>query len=122
MKDGFLTILLLSISNMFMTIAWYGQLKLREFSWFESLPIFVVILMSWGVAFFEYCMQVPANRIGFRANGGPFSLMQLKVIQEVITLVIFILFSMIVFKITIRWNHLVAMVLLIAAVYFVFKE
>jgi len=122
MKDGFLTILLLSISNMFMTIAWYGQLKLREFSWFESLPIFVVILMSWGVAFFEYCMQVPANRIGFRENGGPFSLMQLKVIQEVITLVIFILFSMIVFKITIRWNHLVAMVLLIAAVYFVFKE
>jgi hypothetical protein len=105
-----------------MTIAWYGQLKLREFSWFESLPIFVVILMSWGVAFFEYCMQVPANRIGFRENGGPFSLMQLKVIQEVITLVIFILFSMIVFKITIRWNHLVAMVLLIAAVYFVFKE
>jgi hypothetical protein len=122
MKDGFLTILLLSISNMFMTIAWYGQLKLREFSWFESLPVFVVILMSWGVAFFEYCMQVPANRIGFRENGGPFSLMQLKVIQEVITLVIFILFSMIVFKITIRWNHLVAMVLLIAAVYFVFKE
>lgn len=122
MTNGFLTILLLSISNVFMTIAWYGQLKLREFSWFESLPIFVVILMSWGVAFFEYCVQVPANRIGFRENGGPFSLIQLKVIQEVITLVVFILFSMIVFKITIRWNHLVAMALLIAAVYFVFKE
>jgi uncharacterized protein (DUF486 family) len=122
MTNGFLTILLLSISNVFMTIAWYGQLKLREFSWFESLPIFVVILMSWGVAFFEYCVQVPANRIGFRENGGPFSLIQLKVIQEVITLVIFIIFSMVVFRITIRWNHIVAMLLLIAAVYFVFKE
>ncbi len=122
MTNGFLTILLLSISNVFMTIAWYGQLKLREFSWFESLPVFVVILMSWGVAFFEYCVQVPANRIGFRENGGPFSLIQLKVIQEVITLVIFIIFSMVVFRITIRWNHIVAMLLLIAAVYFVFKE
>ncbi len=122
MTNGFLTILLLSISNVFMTIAWYGQLKLREFSWFESLPVFVVILMSWGVAFFEYCVQVPANRIGFRENGGPFSLIQLKVIQEVITLVVFIIFSMVVFRITIRWNHIVAMLLLIAAVYFVFKE
>ncbi|MBB3187459.1 DMT family protein [Microbacter margulisiae] len=122
MTNGFLTILMLSISNIFMTIAWYGQLKLREYSWFESLPLFTVILMSWGVAFFEYCVQVPANRIGFRENGGPFSLMQLKVIQEVITLIVFVCFSMIVFKITIRWNHILAMILLIAAVYLVFKE
>lgn len=122
MSNGILTILLLSISNIFMTIAWYGQLKLREYSWFETLPVFAIIVMSWGVAFFEYCFQVPANRIGYRDNGGPFSLIQLKVIQEVITLTVFIFFSMIVFRVTIRWNHIVAMLLLVAAVYFVFKE
>ena len=80
------TILLLIVSNIFMTCAWYGHLKMKQqFSWFEHLPLFGVILFSWFLAFFEYCFQVPANRIGFRDNGGPFNLIQLKVIQEVIT-------------------------------------
>src|SRR5690348_9405084 len=114
------TIVLLSISNIFMTLAWYGHLKMREFNWFNALPLVAVILMSWGIAFFEYCFQVPANRIGFNENGGPFSLVQLKVIQEVITLIIFTSFTIIFFKNeTIRWNHFVAFLLLIGAVYFV---
>lgn len=117
------TILLLICSNVFMTFAWYGHLKMKDYSWFASLPVFGVILFSWAIAFFEYCFQVPANRIGFQGNGGPFSLMQLKVIQEVITLVIFIIFSTLAFKTeTFRWNHALACVLLIAAVYLVFKK
>lgn len=117
------TILLLICSNVFMTFAWYGHLKMKDYSWFASLPLFGVILFSWAIAFFEYCFQVPANRIGFQGNGGPFSLMQLKVIQEVITLVIFIIFSTLAFKTeTFRWNHALACVLLIAAVYLVFKK
>ena len=79
-----------------------------------------VIAFSWGIAFFEYCLQVPANRMGFEANGGPFNLVQLKVIQEVITLLVFAVFSMIAFHAELRWNHFVAALCLIAAVYFVF--
>jgi uncharacterized protein (DUF486 family) len=122
MYNSFTTIGLLVIANVFMTIAWYGHLRMRDFSWFSSLPLFAVILISWGIAFFEYCLQVPANRIGFQGNGGAFSLMQLKVIQEVITLSVFIVFSIIVFKIDVRWNHILAMLLMIAAVYLVFKK
>lgn len=117
------TVLLLVASNTFMTFAWYGHLKLKEFSWFASLPLWGVILFSWGIAFFEYCCQVPANRIGFIENGGPFTLIQLKIIQEVITLVVFVIFSTIAFKTEdFRWNHILAFVLLIAAVYLVFKK
>ena len=106
-----------------MTFAWYGHLKLREYKWFETLPLIVIILISWGIALFEYLFQVPANRIGFSGNGGPFSLIQLKVIQEVITLIVFTFFSVIAFKDeTFRWNHLVGFVLLIMAVYFIFKK
>lgn len=106
-----------------MTFAWYGHLKMKEYSWFEALPLFGVILFSWGIAFFEYCFQVPANRIGFQGNGGPFTLMQLKIIQEVITLTVFVLFSTLAFKTeTFRWNHLLAFVFLIAAVYLIFKK
>ena len=122
MYNSVMTIGLLIVSNVFMTIAWYGHLRMREFSWFSSLPLFVVILISWGIAFFEYCFQVPANRIGFQENGGPFTLMQLKVIQEVITLSVFIVFSIIVFKVDVRWNHILAMLLMIGAVYLVFKQ
>jgi len=122
MYNSFTTIGLLVFANVFMTIAWYGHLRMRDFSWFSSLPLFAVILISWGIAFFEYCLQVPANRIGFQGNGGAFSLMQLKVIQEVITLSVFIVFSIIVFKIDVRWNHILAMLLMIAAVYLVFKK
>lgn len=108
---------------MFMTVAWYGHLKMREeFSWFASLPLLGVIAFSWGIAFFEYCFQVPANRIGFRDNGGPFDIMQLKVIQEVITLTVFTIFSMFAFKLELKWNHLAACICLILAVYFVFKK
>lgn len=119
----FLTITLLVISNVFMTFAWYGHLKLREFKWFESLPIIAIILISWGIAFFEYIFQVPANRIGFRENGGPFTLLQLKVIQEVITLIVFTVFSILAFKNeTFRWNHFIGFIFLILAVYFIFKK
>lgn len=117
------TVLLLVASNIFMTFAWYGHLKLKEFSWFAALPLIGVIAVSWGIAFFEYCFQVPANRIGFQGNGGPFSLIQLKIIQEVITLVVFVVFSTVFFKSeAFRWNHMLAFVFLIAAVYLVFKK
>lgn len=117
----FYTILLLLASNVFMTLAWYGHLKLQQTGFFTSTtPLIFVILLSWGVAFFEYCLQVPANRIGFEGNGGPFSLMQLKVIQEVITLVVFIAFSALAFHTPLRWNHIIAAILLVGAVYFVF--
>ncbi len=106
-----------------MTCAWYGHLKLKEFKWFEAWPLIAVILFSWGIALFEYMFQVPANRIGFRENGGPFSLLQLKVIQEVITLVVFTVFSLVVFKNeTFRWNHLVGFAFLVLAVYFIFRK
>ena len=122
--QGVYAILLLIVSNIFMTCAWYGHLKMRQqFSWFDHLPLFGVILFSWFLALFEYCFQVPANRIGFRDNGGPFSLMQLKVIQEVITLIVFVLFSATAFKgESFHWNHVAACVRLILAVYFVFMK
>lgn len=120
---GLYTILLLVVSNVFMTFAWYGHLKLKEYSWFAALPLIGVIFISWCIAFFEYCFQVPANRLGFEGNGGPFSLMQLKIIQEVITLVVFVLFSTLAFKTeALKWNHLLAFIFLIAAVYLVFKK
>ena len=122
--QGVYAILLLIVSNIFMTCAWYGHLKMRQqFSWFDHLPLFGVILFSWFLALFEYCFQVPANRIGFRDNGGPFSLMQLKVIQEVITLIVFVLFSATAFKgESFHWNHVAACFCLILAVYFVFMK
>jgi hypothetical protein len=120
---GIITIGLLIISNIFMTLAWYGHLKMAEYKWFTKLGLFAVILISWGIAFFEYTAQVPANKIGFRGNGGPFTLVHLKVIQEVITLVIFTLFTVIFFKNeTLKWNHFVGFILLIAAVFFIFKK
>lgn len=122
-SQGIYSVLLLVLSNVFMTLAWYGHLKMREeFSWFAALPLIAVIAFSWGIAFFEYCLQVPANRLGFRENGGPFDIMQLKVIQEVITLVVFTVFSIIAFKMELKWNHLAAFVCLVFAVYFVFKK
>lgn len=117
------TILLLIVSNIFMTLAWYGHLKLQEMKISTSWPLFAVILLSWGLAFFEYCFQVPANRIGFHENGGPFSLMQLKVIQEAITLIIFTVFTTVLFKgESLHWNHLAAFVCLVLAVYLVFLK
>jgi uncharacterized protein len=117
------TIILLVLSNTFMTFAWYGHLKFKEMKWSASLPLITVILISWGIALFEYLLQVPANRIGFKNYGGPFSLVELKVIQEVITLVVFVMFSLLFFKTeTFRWNHVIGFIFLILAVYFVFKK
>ena len=120
---AFYTIALLIISNIFMTFAWYGHLKLQEMKISTHWPIYLVILFSWSIALFEYACQVPANRIGFHENGGPFSLMQLKIIQEVITLIIFTVFTTVLFKgASLHWNHLAAFVCLVLAVYFVFMK
>lgn len=120
---GLYTILLLILSNTFMTFAWYGHLKFKEMRWFENLGIIAIVLISWGIALFEYIFQVPANKIGFKENGGPFSLVELKVIQEAITLVIFAVFTLIFFKNEVlKWNHLVGFVFLILAVYFIFRK
>lgn len=123
MNNSLLTILLLILSNTFMTIAWYGHLKFKEMNWFSSLGLMSIILISWGIAFFEYIFQVPANRMGYTQNGGSFNLWQLKVIQEVITLTVFTLFTVLFFKNeSFRMNHLIGFVFLILAVYFIFKK
>ena len=120
--NGVYTILLLILSNLFMTIAWYGHLKLQQTGTTSHWPLLGGIAFSWGIAFFEYCCQVPANRIGFIGNGGPYSLVQLKVIQECISLVVFALIAHIMFQgEPLRWNHLLAFILIICAVYLVFK-
>jgi uncharacterized protein (DUF486 family) len=120
----FLTpILLLILANVFMTLAWYGHLKYKEYTWAHSFNMMHMILISWGIAFFEYCIQVPANRLGYIGNQGAFSLVQLKIIQEVITLIVFFTFAFIFFKQeTFRFNHLISAVFLVCAVYFAFKK
>lgn len=120
---GLLTVGLLVVANVFMTFAWYGHLRLGQAGWFSRLGLPAIILLSWGIALFEYCFQVPANRIGFDGNGGPFTLWQLKVIQEVVTLLVFTIFTTLVFRNeTFRTNHLIGFVFLILAVYFLFKK
>lgn len=121
---AFYTIILLLLANIFMTLAWYGHLKLNPTaSGVPPPPLYRIILMSWGIAFFEYCIQVPANRIGYIETGGPFNLWQLKVIQEALTLIVFTFFAVLVFKNEVlRWNHLVGFSFLILAVYFIFKK
>jgi len=106
------TILLLAVSNIFMTFAWYGHLK------YKSSPLWIAIIASWGIAFFEYCFQVPANRIG----SYQYSTAQLKTIQEVITLVVFCVFSIFYLKEDLKWNYVVGFMFMIAAVFFVFKK
>lgn len=114
---------LLILSNAFMTVAWYGHLKFKDMKWSENLGLIYIILISWGIALFEYMLQVPANRIGYQQYGGPFSLVQLKVIQEVITLLVFVIFSVVFFKTeTFKLNHLIGFGFLILAVYFIFKK
>lgn len=118
-----ITVGLLVLSNVFMTLAWYGHLKFAEWKWFSKLSLVAVILISWGIALFEYFFQVPANKIGYRGNGGPFSLVELKVLQEVITLLVFMGFTLLVFKNeTFRTNHLIGFLFLVLAVYFIFKK
>ena len=121
MKGNIVTILLLIVSNVFMTFAWYGHLKLQSTGISKNWPLFVVILVSWGIALFEYSFQVPANRMGFQENGGPFSLFQLKIIQEVITLTVFTIVAMFLFQgEKLHWNHIAAFLCLIGAVCFTF--
>ena len=120
---GLWTIILLILSNTFMTLAWYGHLKFKEMKWFENLGFISIVLISWGIALFEYFFQVPANRIGYEGNGGPFSLLQLKVLQEVITLVVFSAFIFLFFKNeTLKLNHLISFVFIVLAVYFAYKK
>lgn len=117
------TIGLLLLSNAFMTMAWYGHLKFAEWKWFNKLGLVAIILISWGIALFEYCFQVPANRIGFAGHGGPFSLVQLKVLQEVITLLVFLAFTLVFFRQeSFKWNHLAGFCCLVLAVYFIFRK
>ncbi|SDM39901.1 hypothetical protein SAMN05421813_11159 [Daejeonella rubra] len=117
------TISLLCVSNIFMTLAWYGHLKFREMEWSKGLGLFAIILISWGIALFEYSFQVPANKYGFKENGGPFSLLELKMIQEALSIGIFLIFTLLFFKNEkIAWNHLVGFGFLILAVYFVFLK
>jgi len=121
--NTFYTILLLLLSNVFMTFAWYGHLKLQQTGISTNWPLIATIAFSWLIAFFEYCCQVPANRIGFEGNGGPFSLVQLKVIQECISLIVFAIIANMIFQHqALHWNHAVAFLCLIAAVYFVFMK
>jgi uncharacterized protein len=120
---GLNTILLLMMSNAFMTVAWYGHLKIKTMSRFENLSLITVILLSWGIAFFEYSLQVPANRFGYSDNGGPFSLVELKVIQEVISILVFTGFTLLIFKNEqFRLNHIIGFIFLTLAVYFIFKK
>jgi len=120
---AFYTILLLVLSNTFMTLAWYGHLKFKDLRWFENLGLVAIVMISWGIALFEYFFQVPANRIGFKENGGPFSLVELKVIQETITLIVFTIFTVFAFKTeSFRTNHFIGFAFLILAVYFIFKK
>lgn len=117
MSKSLTTIFLLLASNTFMTIAWYGHLK------FKNVGLFMAIIISWGIAFIEYSLMVPANKIGSASNGGPFNMWQLKIIQEVISISVFIIFTLLFFKTdTLRWNHVIGFLCLFAAVFFFFKK
>ena len=124
MNKALLTVLMLIISNTFMTFAWYGNLKLQQMKVISSsTPLIFIILISWAIAMLEYSFLIPANRIGSEINGGPFSLVQLKVIQEVISCLVFGIIVSIFFKgESLQWNHIVAVVFLVLAVYFVFLK
>lgn len=118
-----LTVALLVCSNTLMALAWYGHLRLAQSARFAHMSLPLVILLSWGIAFFEYCLAVPANRIGYAGTGGPFNLWQLKIIQEVLSLTVFTVFTMLVFKGEgLRMNHAIGFGFMVLAVYFIFKE
>ncbi len=117
MSKGLQTIFLLIASNTFMTIAWYGHLK------FKHVGMIAAIAISWCIALLEYSLMVPANKIGSSLNGGPFNMFQLKIIQEVVSISVFVIFTLLVFKTeTLRWNHLMGFLCLFVAVYFFFKK
>lgn len=121
MWKGFAAVGLLVVSNAFMTLAWYGHIAFK--SKLERFGLLAIVLLSWCVALFEYCFQVPANRIGSNQFGGPFSLWELKVIQEVVSLTVFTFFALVFVRSdTLRWNHLAGFFCLILAVYFIFRK
>ena len=123
LQKGIFSILLLVVSNTFMTLAWYGHLRIAQIPKYSNLPLYGVILLSWLIALFEYCCQVPANRLGFIDNGGPFTLVQLKVIQECVSLAVFAVIANIMFQGNhLHWNHILAFLLIICAVYLVFMK
>lgn len=120
---GLYTIILLILSNTFMTIAWYGHLRFKDLPLLKNIGLIGTIFISWGIALFEYMLMVPANKIGSKLNGGPFDMWQLKIIQEVISILIFILFTLIFFKTDqLRLNHIIGFIFLIAAVFFFFRK
>lgn len=106
-----------------MTFAWYGHLQFKKISWLQQVGLLGVILISWGLAFFEYIFQVPANKIGFEENGGPFSMFELKIIQEVISLLVFTLVTIYIFRTEkLAWNHIVGFLFMVLAVFFILKN
>ena len=120
---SFYTVLLLIFSNLFMTFAWYGHLQFQKIDWLKSTGLIGVILISWFIALFEYAFQVPANRIGYLGNGGPFDLFELKTIQEVVTLTVFVVVNIYVFKDgQLHWNHILGFALIVLAVFVIFKK
>lgn len=117
------TISLLTISNLFMTFAWYGHLQFQKIDWLKATGLIGIVLISWFIALFEYMFQVPANRIGYQQFGGPFNMVQLKTIQEAISIVVFIVINVFVFKEgNLQWNHILGFVLIVIAVYVIFKK
>jgi len=121
--QGLLTILLLFLSNSFMTLAWYGHLKFSNWLNIRNKGLFFIILISWGIAFFEYCLMVPANRLGHSEFGGPFNIWQLKIIQEAISITVFIVFALFFFRTeTFRTDYLLGFLFLLLSVYFFFKK
>lgn len=120
---GLTSIILLVISNLFMTFAWYGHLQFQKISWLKATGIIGIILISWGIALFEYVFQVPANRIGHVGHGGPFNMFELKTIQEAVSIIVFVLVNIFVFKDgELQWNHVLGFVLIVLAVFVIFKK
>lgn len=120
---GVYTILLLMASNTFMTIAWYGHLRFKDLALLKNAGLIGAVLISWGIALLEYMLMVPANKLGSNINGGPFNMWQLKIIQEVISISIFVIFTLIFFKHdTLKWNHIIGFAFLIASLFFFFKK
>ncbi|MFM8433350.1 MAG: DMT family protein [Bacteroidota bacterium] len=123
MYRGILSILLLVVSNFFMTFAWYGHLQFKKWDILKNTGLFSAILISWGIALLEYVFQVPGNRIGHISNGGPFNLFELKMIQEIITLSVFSICAIYVFKTDeLKWNYIAGFICILLAVFFVFKK
>jgi uncharacterized protein (DUF486 family) len=120
---GLYTIGLLIVSNLFMTFAWYGHLQFQKIDWLKNTGVIGIILISWMIALFEYIFQVPANRIGHIEHGGPFSLFELKTIQEAVSIMVFVLVNLFVFKEgQLHWNHVLGFALIVVAVYVIFKK